>query len=248
MVKNKIDKERKFEYSFSIAPQNCGIRESDLKEFWYCYKNDIRAKYARALFLFGYEQFKRTYWYENLDELRFKVKKIDENCEHPNFQELNEFNYNYISDSIKICLCFENFFKYKLLQKGYSIHIIDKNSTYKDLDLNKPVEIIKLLKLNSFNEFDIQQKIPKMRKNTYSLSTMLNNNNDFNTITKIPSKFLGFLSDLNKTRNNLHNLFALTGKISLERIDIMMRMDKFLQAELDDEMNYNDYLISQKIS
>jgi len=234
------------EYTFLVAPQNCKLDKSDLKEFWYCYKNNIRGKYARGLLTFAFGQFKSTYWYENLNELDKKVKKVGENYGRSSLQELYDFQFNYIPDSIKICFSFENYFKYKLLQKGYSIHEISLNSTYKvnDLDISKPVEIKKLLELNGFNETDIQQKIPKMKRKTYSLSTMLNNNNDFNKIAKIPGIFLPFLRDLNETRNNLHNLFELTGKISLKRIDIIRRMDNFLQSEIDDEMNYNEYLIT----
>jgi hypothetical protein len=123
------------------------------------------------------------------------------------------------------------------LANGYSIHVIDSNTRYKDLDLNKPVKIKELLRLNEFEENDIQERIPKMKNITYALSVMLDNNNDFNKVTKMPSDFLPFLSDINEMRNKLHNCYEVTIKYSMNRVDIIRRMDKFLQSELNEEMN-----------
>ena len=54
------------EYEFSIVPENCRIEQ---KEFWYCYRYDIRNKYARSLFIFGYLEFKGSTIYKNIDLL-----------------------------------------------------------------------------------------------------------------------------------------------------------------------------------
>lgn len=221
-------------HQFNIVPENCRIQED---EFWHCYKNDIRGKYARSLFIFGYGEFKRSASLKNIDLLEDLVRRLDNDESPAEIKELEKFHFCYLSDCIKICLCFENYFKYKLLTNGYSIHVVDSNTRYKDLDLNKPVKIKELLRLNKFDENDIQERIPKMKKITYALSVMLDNNNDFNKVTKMPSEFLPFLSDINEIRNKLHNCYEVTIKYSMNRVDIIRRMDKFLQSELNEEMN-----------
>lgn len=221
------------EYEFSIVPENCRIEQ---KEFWYCYRYDIRNKYARSLFIFGYLEFKGSTIYKNIDLLEKLVEKLELGVNPQSIPELNRFHYDYLSDCIKICLCFENFIKYKLLTNGYSIHVIDKYIKYQDLDLNKPVELKELMRINKFDD-DYSQRIPKMKKITYSLSSLIDNNNDFNKIAKLPSDFIPFLVDINEIRNKLHNCYEVKIKYSTKRIDIIKRMDKFLQSELNEEMN-----------
>jgi hypothetical protein len=219
-------------FALNIVPQDCKV---NLEHYWQCYDDENINKVSRGLLLFGFELFKGTYVYENIEELYVKLDKLysDSNI-HPQELSITNFALNHMSDAISICTCFENYFKYKLLKGGYIIHQIGKHKVYDDLCLTKPLKIIKIKNLNGNNKST--NNIFKMRNHTHSLSFILDADNEFNEIFKLPQQLIEYLKELNDYRNMLHFFSTITANYSLDRIAIIKQMDSILQTTLQTEM------------
>jgi hypothetical protein len=95
---------------------------------------------------FGYTQFVKTTLIQKLP-LYKKICDDINSGKHPDPTELTEFAFENLVDSIKIIICFENFFKGFLLLKGFIIHRLD-NNIFKDLakqQKNRPILLSEVL-------------------------------------------------------------------------------------------------------
>lgn len=222
-------------YSFGMVPQGCFV---ELESIYDIYKIENIRRIARSMFVLTYGSFKHSYLLLNLDDLKDKIIALESQGENKEPKQINMqlFNVHYLIDCINICTCFENYFKYKLLVKGYMINRVKNISIYKDLYTNKPILIDDILRINKIKEINSNNIPSAVSKNTLSLSEILNEKNDFNRVIKAPSEFFKYLTELNKFRNNLHHCSLIHADYSLNRIDVLKRMDKYLQSELDSEM------------
>jgi hypothetical protein len=224
-------------YEIDLVPKGCLVEIRNSQDV---YKKENIRKFARSIFTLGHSTFSGSYIVINRKECERQVDEFNKMrkglVEHkPLFQD---FLTEYLTDSIRICTGFENYFKYKLLSKGYIIHkMTAKKNVYPTLELSKPVELDILLELNNITEENINQPIKGMRNNTYSLSQIINPENEFNKVLKAPSEFFEYLTILNEFRNTLHSCNIVKAKFSKYFLDILRRMELYLQGEFNDEMN-----------
>lgn len=224
-------------YEINLVPQGCLV---EIKFPQDVYKKENIRKFARSIFTLGHSTFSGSYIVNNRIECEKQVDEFNKMRKglvepKPLFQD---FLTEYLTDSIRICTGFENYFKYKLLNKGYIIHkMTTKKNVYPTLELSKPIELDLLLKLNNMNEQTINQSIKGMKNNTYSLSQIINPTNEFNKVLKAPKEFFEYLTILNEFRNTLHSCNIVKAKFSKYYLDILQRMELYLQAEFNDEMN-----------
>jgi hypothetical protein len=63
------------------------------------------------------------------------LKALHTNGNQPEYQkEVLEFGLEGVIDAVRICICFENYMKAKLLAEGFLVHELDKDVTgIKDL-------------------------------------------------------------------------------------------------------------------
>lgn len=78
------------------------------------------------LLSFGYEQFKASFTYQNIDKL-FELCESFSLVKAPDRKLLSGFAFNKLIDCIRITICFENYFKSQLLNRDSIIHKLDKN-------------------------------------------------------------------------------------------------------------------------
>ncbi|MFN8306991.1 MAG: hypothetical protein U0T79_09470 [Ferruginibacter sp.] len=190
-----------------------GVKPSDF-DILECYVEIGRRKFiAASLVTFGYRFFKAASIIQKLDDI---IKFYDESNNH-----LNEFPkafsnvlFDSLMDTIRISICFENYFKAKLLSNGFIIHNVDKNKNqilFKR-QKNQPIDVKEITNDNSLNGVTILKNV--LNETTLNYSVLLNEENYYKYFG-IHKDLINFLSELNQKRNRLH-LFT-SEKTSLSR-------------------------------
>lgn len=208
----------------SIVPHLCQVKE---ESFWECYKNEYKEIYAKALLQFACSEFERSRIMSNFEGFVDYISDYDK-LSSKGYTKDFEFILNFLSDSIRIIMCFENIMKCKLIRSGYSIHKIESKTIYDSLNLTKPVKIDKLLELNNSNLSDVNKPISGMSKMTHSISHLLNGDNDYLEIFKFPENFITFLENLRKIRNKLHYCYKVDITIDEQWINTLREMKNFV--------------------
>lgn len=160
--------------------------------------------------------------YVSYDILRYgliimeKAKIINEFEEFKNQKHnpniIMGFVIEYLVDSIKIVLCFENYMKSRLLDLGYYVHIINDKKISK-IQSTSPIKID-----NSIYNVEI------LKQQTIGLSELLKPN--YYTIIGIDIKIVEFLNELKSIRNKLH--FAISGEFIYSQ-DLIDKIELLIQ-------------------
>lgn len=129
---------------------------------------------------------------------------------------ISDFALEYLVDSIRICIAFENYFKHILLSKDYIIHLIDRNFEKELFTKQQKAPI---------NKLEIEQKNYRtVLKNTLSFSLLLSEN--YQEIIEAPKEINSFLTTLNEKRNELH--FAVSSPQIFNR-DLIKNIESIIK-------------------
>lgn len=159
----------------------------------------------------GTGHFESTYVFRNSGKLKSITEGIAENKEI-NIEEVTEFTKNSLIDDIKICLCFENYFKALLLMQNFIVHnLVSKKLNGLGSDQrHKPMEVGSLNNLwierSEITEQGVEFKshtIEGIIETTISLSTILNSE-EYCKHLGVSEVILRILNLKNKSRNKLH--------------------------------------------
>ncbi|MFN6538949.1 MAG: hypothetical protein RM021_021700 [Nostoc sp. EkiNYC01] len=163
------------------------------------------------------------------------------------FMEFNNFIYgdfleeSFLMNAVKVCMCFENFFKAELLLSDYIIHEIDETvnqGKYIELAQRQqkyPIKISEIkqeegLLLQQGNEYSFQS----LKKTTIKFNHFLNKKKYYSEIA-VPKKLIQILYTLNKRRNTLHYFVTDSYEVSNENIDEFIYIKEY----------FNKYLVSK---
>lgn len=150
--------------------------------------------------------------YEKMYEFRTDFEKMNsQNDQHKAFinetiinkefqQLISSLIFDSLLDSIKICICFEDYFKMLLYNQGCLIHVPKDKKLYKR-QLKRPILIEELVSSNIISE---KYLLENFRENTLMFSTILNNEPYWQYLSGIDNEILSFLKKLNNRRNKLH--------------------------------------------
>lgn len=160
------------------------------------------------LFNNAYRTIRSVYIFKHFEEYIVQLES-DQNEDKQDVY-WNASYYEKLIDYIKICVAFENYNKAVLLQKGYLVHEIKKNSKTKDLFSNQskgfPVNIEDFIAVGNFTRDrpfgEYIQVGLKPNLSTINYSKTLNDN--YQKIIGLDPKLLSRLKGINARRNRLH--------------------------------------------
>jgi hypothetical protein len=180
---------------------------------WACYSNDVTRRFV-ALATLGEccRIFSGTSIIRNLDRISFLHGKPLEGEGLKLAEELHTILRSLDSrvlDAVRISICFENFFKMKLLLDGYVIHNVDKskNKVLASKQLQYPIERAE------FGD-DIYKFI-----NMQTIGLKLLIRDGYKKKLCMPPELFDSLEAIIKRRNNLHYLIADNRWFSGTRLD-----------------------------
>ncbi|VGO23467.1 hypothetical protein SCARR_05574 [Pontiella sulfatireligans] len=144
----------------------------------------------------------------------------------------------HILDSIRICTCFENYMKARLIEKRFIIHMIIKNQlpqAFKHLANDQASRPIKI------NEIKNAENLSRRRGNNYSFNSLkpntlvlskLLNEPSYIAEHKLNSSLLTTLNRINKSRNALHYLVGDSASYSESILNEFIALRDFVNRKL----------------
>lgn len=220
-----------------------------------CY-TDVPTRKGVVLNMLGncYTIFSETSLIKRLDDFTTIFTAADFNC--LNLEKLNKIVCSLdpqVLDAVRICICFENFFKAQLLLKGYIMHKIDGKelaSEYRHLSNEQRTRPILI------SEIKAAEGLRWKRKNDYSFRSLSNSTIEFSKFLKqpqyqtkirMPKELFVALESINQKRNTLHYLVSDLSKYNQKFIDELILIKRcfngFLvskQNQLVRELNFPD--------
>jgi hypothetical protein len=206
-----------------------GITPSDFDIFESYVELGRRKFIAASLLTFGHRLLNTATIVKKLDEIStFYEESKNHLVEFPN--KFPDVLFDSLIDTIRISICFENYFKAKLLLNEFVIHNIDKN---------KNAELFKKQKAEpiAVNEISVDKTLfgvsilkSVLNETTINYSIILDNPSYYRHLSVEPAT-LNLLTDLNKKRNRLHLLTS--EKLSLSKNILSQYKELKRIADLD---------------
>ncbi len=123
---------------------------------WIYSTQETISQTAASLIVFGAGIFHKAKIIKDLDLLEEIAKGLDNQSSPPNINELNEFLFSYLTDSISVLIFFENYMKAELIMKEYCVHQLKKDiPEFKDVAKRQFFEPISIDEINSIEPFEI---------------------------------------------------------------------------------------------
>ena len=220
-------------------PLACITEKRIMKELDYCicyYAEQNRKGIALNLLTFGYVNFTKAVHVEKITELENFVNNPDFRKQEYFIANVQKFAFENLLDAIKICICFENYMKAKLLLNDFVIHKIIDGPDYESLrkEQNKrPIELKEIKAIESWKKVDNQDLyyLPGLTDKTLQFNIMLNKPK-YQRIIGLPVKAKDIISKLNDQRNTLHFLTGEIGTYGKERVEELKTIIEFVETEL----------------
>jgi len=122
-------------------------------------------KTAASLIVFGAEVFHTAKIIKDLNLLESLAKGLENGSTPPNHEELNDFFFSYLTDTIKILIFFENYMKAELMIREYCVHRLKKDiPELKEIAKKQFEEPILMKDINLIEPFEVNPK-----KNKFSI-------------------------------------------------------------------------------
>ena len=204
------------------------------------YTNDfVKDFFALSLVSFAYVNFFKINKIKSFDTLKSFVRSgaYTDKTELLDFLKNNpELATNSLIDYILISISFENYFKAKLLLKGYLIHEIikEKNVELFKRQRKEPIE-------SRFITFETKDKSSELKENTLNYELLLKNKK-YSRLYDLDDITLEFLSILNKKRNNLHLYMSEKFELSNAEINNLEKLKKIVEYDF---ATLNNHLIDK---
>lgn len=166
---------------------------------------------SMGLMTFGYRQFLTTKRFEKLSVLKKLCEEFSP-TQPPDFTLISDLAFDGLLDSIKITVCFENFFKALIISNGFVIHKLDKN-VFPDLwkkQFSEPVSVGEVLQVRDWEssqglglpETWMNRQIKGVSKQTIGMKEMLSQG--YLTPLGITQNIVDLCDPYFQYRNNLH--------------------------------------------
>ncbi|MBS1599982.1 MAG: hypothetical protein JST75_17275 [Bacteroidetes bacterium] len=215
-------------------------------DFFECYLEMTRTKLIAAnLLTFGARHFKSSSIIARLGEIENYYKCKDKSI-YGFGQKFNDVLFNSSIDDIRISICYENYFKAKLLLNGFIIHKINHNKLkiLSNEQKLRPIDVKEIVaQLTYPHNFDVLKQV--LTESTLDYSTLLSQQAYFRHFY-IDDDVIKFLDKLRKKRNRLHLLISERFEISFKRIEDYKKLNNivdfdiaFLQNTMINELDPN---------
>jgi hypothetical protein len=170
--------------------------------------SERKERILTELFFNSFRTLKGVYLFKNFDEY---VQQLNSD-KNEDKKEIywNASYYEKLIDYIKISIAFETYNKASLLESGYLIHKIRKNSENKDLfELQKkgyPIKISDFLKVSNteIDRFENKIYLCGFTDNFETITYSITLNDNYQKIIGLDNELCGRLKEINNNRNRLH--------------------------------------------
>lgn len=206
-------------------------------DYCICYYAEQNAKgIALSLLTFGYENFAGAIHIDRIDELETFVNHPD--FKKPEFfiKNVQQFAFDNLLDAIKICICFENYMKAKLILNDYVVHEIKgipKYEPLKQIQKKRPIESNEVKEIETWKKIDGQERyyLPGLTEKTIQFNTMLNKEK-YQKVIGLSPEVRKIISKINDHRNSLHFLTGEMGSYGKERVNELKQIIDFVETDL----------------
>lgn len=176
---------------------------------------------AVNMLVFSYTAFSSAYCISNIDKYEVLKQKLL-NGDLSVLNEIGRFGLEAIIDSVKISICFENFFKVKLLYADKLIHKI-KPTVGKDiskLQQRSPIGINEVFPTTEI--YTLDKLAGRLSANTIEFSSMLRP--EYAACCNVNEKIIEYLIDINRLRNTLHLYSMAQGAINVHLMRELIKL------------------------
>lgn len=179
------------------------VRPSDFHVFESYLEEGRRKVFACNLLTFAYGIFNRAEVIKKLDLIASMHQSGEAKDPKKAIEKFSEAMLDSLMDSIRIGVCFENYFKARLLLSDILIHSIDhnKNRTLARAQRARPIEVSEVISQRTTAEIPIL--IELLKEQTINYSTILDIP-EYTKLLSVPTDTLKFLQEKNIQRNKLH--------------------------------------------
>lgn len=173
--------------------------EDDGTDWWEAYQNlELLSPACSQLITFGVEEFYGAHIIKNIDKLEQMIlyTKGDTSKMIPFKDAVAEFIFHDLSDSIRICTCFENIMKGILMVNGYMVHTLktDRLAPLTKRQFKRPIPSAYIKKCG------ITKKELSYKTVTFSLLL----SDAYQAVKPLPDDVRSILKEINRSRNQLH--------------------------------------------
>lgn len=199
----------------------------------YCYTNLANAQYVAMNMLSAAHRLASSATIlHNVDDLKRHIDNLAK------FSEIARNMDMTVLDSIRICTCFENYIKARLIEKRFIVHFIDSKKIpkeYKQLrktQWKRPIRVSEIKTIEGLRyKRGIDYHFTTIKAKTIGLSILLEQPM-YVAEYKIDPTILKALNRINGKRNTLHCLIGDTAFYSNTILDDYVRIRNFINMEL----------------
>ncbi len=173
------------------------------------YSEEFKESVLSELYHNAYRTLKSVFVFENFDQYEYQLKSDKQEDKNDVYWKASY--YEKLTDYIKIAVAFENYNKAILIEKGYLVHLIQKNEKTRELYANQnkgiPVRIFDFRKKCEFindNRFRKKYYLEGLRKGFPTISYSQTLSKEYQSIIGLDKGLSYRLKELNEKRNKLH--------------------------------------------
>lgn len=199
---------------------------------WYINPHD-NGQTVLNLIRVGADVFRKAKLTEELDEFAEVCSLVNAESGGNYQSRMLPFLDEYLVDSIRICLFFENYMKASLIERRCIVHEVkDSLIDLKKAQKKRPIHFDELVVVESFTDVGGMNVIHKgLRQTTIGAKTLFENS-AYREAVDIPSHFFPTLMTLAKDRNRLHFMNYREIGHSEKFIDVLSEMKSFVESSV----------------
>lgn len=194
--------------------------------------------YALKMITFGYATFARAKHIQDLSKFSKLVNKLDDirSLTQENKSQLFEFNINTLIDWIRVSICFENYMKAILLQKGYLIHQINKEipelENLAKSQKKRPIPVSEFQEINLILDKKVSRERLKEGLKLQTIQFNLLLKTKYQNKIQLPAGIHKIITEINKKRNNLHFYHEAENSYSKKKIEDLVLLKKYVEEDI----------------
>ena len=198
-------------------------------------------KTAASLIVFGAEVFHRAKIVRDLELLERITEGLNNLSIPPNHEDLHEFFFSYLTDTIKILIFFENYMKAELMIRGFCVHQIKKDiPEFKDIAIKQFKEPILMKDINSIESFEVNPEKEEFFHRGIKETTIgmkeLTGSDSYLSHYQLSDEILNFIKELTTFRNKLHFHDSINFATSMERINKIKKGKAFVNETIQNRI------------
>lgn len=192
---------------------------------------------AASLIVFGAEVFNRAKIIRDLDLLERLTKKLDRQEILPNTEELNDFVFSYLTDTINILIFFENYMKAELIVRGFCVHRIKKDiQEFKEIGKKQFREPILMKDINAIKSFEVKPEKKEIfhqaiKETTIGMKELIGSEK-YLLNYELDEEIINLIKELTVFRNKLHFHNSIQFSTSAEKIRILKKIKSFVKETI----------------